>query len=195
MGSLRDREVACSTSDRQGPNFESCVWRAVSSHSSHNPQEVLLAHFSVYVPKGGLKPRSFHFHYAVLLLGYLKKIRTSPWGLNCDSNSHLKKKQNEQKSRRGNILLFFFLRKATCWVMCHFILGSLGLGLSLYGLHVEISKHRDPAYRAACDFSQRWSCSRVLTSKLVLTLHPLRYFIPIFTHLKLCVAAATRNFV
>ena len=31
--SLRDREVACSASDRQGSNFESCVWRTVSSHS------------------------------------------------------------------------------------------------------------------------------------------------------------------
>ena len=45
VGSLRDREVACSTSDRQGSNFESCVWRAVSSHSSHHPHEVLLAQF------------------------------------------------------------------------------------------------------------------------------------------------------
>ena len=61
VGSLRDREVACSASDRQGPNFESCVWRTVSSHSSHYPQEVLLAHFSLYVHKGGLKPDSFHF--------------------------------------------------------------------------------------------------------------------------------------
>ena len=26
VGSLRDREVACSASDRQGSNFESCVW-------------------------------------------------------------------------------------------------------------------------------------------------------------------------
>ena len=34
VGSLRDREVACSTSDRQGSNFESCVWRTVSSQSS-----------------------------------------------------------------------------------------------------------------------------------------------------------------
>ena len=30
VGSLRDREVACSASDRQGSNFESCVWRTVS---------------------------------------------------------------------------------------------------------------------------------------------------------------------
>ena len=60
-GSLRDREVACSASDRQGSNFESCVWRTVSSQLSQHPQEVLLAQFSLYVHKGGLKPDSFHF--------------------------------------------------------------------------------------------------------------------------------------
>ena len=62
VGSLRDREVACSASDRQGSNFESCVWRTVSSQSSHHPQEVLLAQFSLYVHKGGLKPDSFHLN-------------------------------------------------------------------------------------------------------------------------------------
>ena len=61
VGSLRDQEVACSASDRQGSNFESCVWRTVSSQSSHHPQEVLLAQFSLYVHKSGLKPDSFHF--------------------------------------------------------------------------------------------------------------------------------------
>ena len=61
VGSLRGREVACSASDRQGSNFESCVWRTVSSQSSHHPQEVLLAQFSLYVHKGGLKPDSFHY--------------------------------------------------------------------------------------------------------------------------------------
>ena len=48
VGSLRD--------------FESCVWRTVSSQSSHHLQEVLLAQVSLYVHKGGLKPNSFHFH-------------------------------------------------------------------------------------------------------------------------------------
>ena len=67
VGSLCDREVACSASDRQSSNFESCVWRTVSSHSSHHPQEVLLAQFSLYVHKGGLKPDSFHFHYCALI--------------------------------------------------------------------------------------------------------------------------------
>ena len=62
VGSLRDRDVACSASDRQDSNFESCVWRKVSSQSSHHPQEVLLAQFSLYVHKGGLKPDSFHLY-------------------------------------------------------------------------------------------------------------------------------------
>ena len=66
VGSLRDREVACSASDRQSSNFESCVWRTVSSQSSHHPQEVLLAQFSLYVHKGGLKPDSFHFFLPTL---------------------------------------------------------------------------------------------------------------------------------
>ena len=54
-------EVVCSASDRQGLNFESCVWKTVSSHSSHYSQGVLLAQFSLYVHKSGLKPDSFHF--------------------------------------------------------------------------------------------------------------------------------------
>ena len=79
VGSLRDREVACSASDRQGSNFESCVWRTVSSQSSHHPQEVLLAQFSLYVHKGGLKPDSFHFIFYVArrwIFRHLKKIRS-----------------------------------------------------------------------------------------------------------------------
>ena len=56
-----DREVACLASDHQGWNFETSVWRAVSSHSSHRPQDILLAKSSLYVHKGGLKPHSFHF--------------------------------------------------------------------------------------------------------------------------------------
>ena len=31
------------------------------SQSSHHPQEVLLAQFSLFAHKGGLKPDSFHF--------------------------------------------------------------------------------------------------------------------------------------
>ena len=71
VGSLRDREVACSASVRQGSNLESCVWRTVSSQSSHHPQEVLLAQFSLYVHKGGLKPESFHFMSFLLLRKFI----------------------------------------------------------------------------------------------------------------------------
>ena len=76
VGSLRDREVACSASDRQGSNFESCVWRTVSSQSSHHPQEVLLAQFSLYVHKGGLKPDSFHFAKLVRMPGRPGTLRS-----------------------------------------------------------------------------------------------------------------------
>ena len=69
VGSLRGREVACSASDRQGSNFESCVWRTVSSQSSHHHQEVFLAQFSPYVHKGGLKPDSFHLFLIRLWYG------------------------------------------------------------------------------------------------------------------------------
>ena len=84
VGSLRDREVACSASDRQGSNFESCVWRTVSSQSSHHPQEVLLAQFSLYVHKGGLKPDSFHFiisTYAELLKRLISLVDVTTYKL------------------------------------------------------------------------------------------------------------------
>ena len=68
VGSLRDREVACLDSDLQALNFEFCVWRAVSYHSSHHPQKVLLAQFSLYVHKSGLKPDSFHFVFMITIM-------------------------------------------------------------------------------------------------------------------------------
>ena len=67
VGSLRDREVASSVSDRQGSNFESCVWRTVSSQSFHHPQEVLLAQFGLYVHKGGL------YFISIYLLNIMQK--------------------------------------------------------------------------------------------------------------------------
>ena len=76
VGSLRCREVACSASDRQGSNFESCVWKTVSSQSSHHPQEILLAQFSLYVHEGGLKPDSFQFPTFV----YITNVHLSDWG-------------------------------------------------------------------------------------------------------------------
>ena len=70
FGCLRDREVACSASDLQGLNFESYVRRADSSHSSHHPQKVFLAQFSLYVHKSGLKPDSyFIFVFCISCMG------------------------------------------------------------------------------------------------------------------------------
>ena len=46
----------------QGLNLESCVWRAVSSH---HPQEVLLAQFSLYVRKSGLCTKARFISFAV----------------------------------------------------------------------------------------------------------------------------------
>ena len=91
VGSLRDREVACSASDRQGSNFESCVWRTVSSQSSHHPQEVLLAQFSLYVHKGGLKPDSFHLllHGPQIDSGNLKVSHLSSNVVKLFCNNHL----------------------------------------------------------------------------------------------------------
>ena len=49
IGSLRDQDVAFSTSDHKSSNFESCVGMAVSSYSCQHPEEVLLSQFSLYV--------------------------------------------------------------------------------------------------------------------------------------------------
>ena len=72
VGSLRGREVACSASVCQDSNFESCVWRTVSSQSSHHPQEILLAQFSLYVHEGGIKPDSFHCLLGKSEIAYMK---------------------------------------------------------------------------------------------------------------------------
>ena len=108
VGSLRDREVACSVSDRQGSNFESCVWRTVSSQSSHHPQEVLLAQFSLYVHKGGLKPDSFHFilsinrTYFSLAAFQVSRIRSPNIGL----MSHVPGEQNTVRQHWVNVSYF-----------------------------------------------------------------------------------------
>ncbi|KAH1171327.1 hypothetical protein KIL84_006945 [Mauremys mutica] len=45
------------------------------------------------------------------------------------------------------------------------VLCALGLALSVYALHVETSRERDPGYRAMCDLSPSVSCSKVFTSR------------------------------
>ena len=53
---LTSRELLCNKEVRSWLRYLS------SSQSSHHPQEVLLAQFSLYVHKSGLKPDSFHFY-------------------------------------------------------------------------------------------------------------------------------------
>ena len=36
--------------------------------------------------------------------------------------------------------------------------------ISCYAVYVEVSKHADPEFKALCDFNEKSSCSRVLTS-------------------------------
>ncbi|XP_050812978.1 vitamin K epoxide reductase complex subunit 1-like protein 1 [Gopherus flavomarginatus] len=45
------------------------------------------------------------------------------------------------------------------------VLCALGLALSVYALHVESSRERDPDYLALCDLSPSVSCSKVFTSR------------------------------
>ncbi|KAM9837650.1 vitamin K epoxide reductase complex subunit 1 [Aulostomus maculatus] len=40
-----------------------------------------------------------------------------------------------------------------------------GLVLSVYALHVELSKESNPEYRAMCDLGESVSCSKVFTSR------------------------------
>ena len=61
LGSPCDREVERSASDRQDSNFESCVWRTVSSF--HHPQEVLLSQFSLLCAQRWPKVLFISFHF------------------------------------------------------------------------------------------------------------------------------------
>nr|ASF90528.1 vitamin K epoxide reductase complex subunit 1 [Conus ebraeus] len=49
-------------------------------------------------------------------------------------------------------------------VLDRLLLSAIGVVISVYSLHVEIEKERNPSFRAACDFSEKMSCSKVLTS-------------------------------
>ncbi|XP_048848175.1 vitamin K epoxide reductase complex subunit 1 [Brienomyrus brachyistius] len=50
--------------------------------------------------------------------------------------------------------------RAARWSLC-----TLGMLLSVYALHVELSRERDPGYRAMCDLGASVSCSKVFTSR------------------------------
>ncbi|XP_026888466.2 vitamin K epoxide reductase complex subunit 1 [Electrophorus electricus] len=45
------------------------------------------------------------------------------------------------------------------------LLCCLGFVLSVYALHVELSRENNPEYRAMCDLAESVSCSKVFTSR------------------------------
>ena len=47
----------------------------------------------------------------------------------------------------------------------HMLFCALGILVSVYALYVEVRKHKDSKYKAACDLGENMSCSRVLTSR------------------------------
>ena len=47
----------------------------------------------------------------------------------------------------------------------HIIMAVTGILVSLYALHVELQKDRNPDYVAYCDIHNKASCTRVLTSE------------------------------
>ena len=62
VGSLRDREVACSASE----TARARISNPVSGGQCHL-KDFILAQFSLHVHKGGLKPDSFHLYYRRIL--------------------------------------------------------------------------------------------------------------------------------
>lgn len=46
-----------------------------------------------------------------------------------------------------------------------FICCVLGVGISVYALHIEHERENDSKYEAMCDIGPQASCSRVLTSR------------------------------
>ena len=104
--SLRDREVACSASDLQGLNFESCVWRAVSSHSSQHPQEVLQAQFTLACKCTKVALRLIHF----IFIWYIV-----PWQPGCHVCNFFDR-HIRHSGPRWSIFMAMFTHKSEEWM-------------------------------------------------------------------------------
>lgn len=66
----------------------------------------------------------------------------------------------EQSSR-------FLLAMVSCLGVIRFLACVAGIALSVYALHVEISKEHNKEYKALCDINEHMSCSKVFSSKYV----------------------------
>ena len=54
-----------------------------------------------------------------------------------------------------------------CLGVFRFLACFVGISLSAYALHVELSKEHNKDYKALCDISEHMSCSKVFSSKYV----------------------------
>ena len=54
---------------------------------------------------------------------------------------------------------FYFTRKYTI------LISLIAIGLAYYTVHVAQEKIKNPKYKAACDFTERYSCSPVFVSE------------------------------
>ena len=52
-----------------------------------------------------------------------------------------------------------------CLKLSRFLICVVGIALSVYALHVEVSKSHNKEYKALCDISEHMSCSKVFSSK------------------------------
>ncbi|KAL2077973.1 hypothetical protein ACEWY4_025658 [Coilia grayii] len=59
------------------------------------------------------------------------------------------------------------------------LLCAVGLLLSVYALHVELSKESDPKYIAMCDLADSVSCSKVFTSRWGRGFGLVQLFVPV----------------
>ena len=117
VGNLRDREIMCSASDRQGLNFKSCVWRAVSSHSSHRPRERLswsnLACMCTKVAQSPIHFISFtdHFTIQIAAINKVTSLTQVKWPETCYNHNLSSVKKNQHAIKTSNeydILLGYY---------------------------------------------------------------------------------------
>ena len=52
-----------------------------------------------------------------------------------------------------------------CIKLGHFLFCVVGIALSGYALHVELSHSHNKEYKALCDINEHMSCSKVFSSK------------------------------
>ena len=136
MRSFRNRELGLRP---QGSNFKSGVWRAVSPHSSHHPQEVLLAQFSIYVYTDGLNPPI----YSCFLVH--EQTRKCLWFLpDVSRNDELHKIRLISDEVLSYSIVTFLYTRVELWVMDLLLIDPLSQVLNLVILPCKCFIRRYP---------------------------------------------------